>query len=908
MTNAPFGGGDSIDQAFRTASGALQVGVNAASGNELTANTEPGAFGLPAILDYQPQTWQGRIAGRISEELGAAVPIVGTAVGVGQRMSRTAIDAMPSFAWRNPATYAPGAAKSLLAAGRANPTALAAQEAIISSGAGLGAGVANEVFDNEDRENMWIDLLGAVGGAGLMGIASAVLPRLRDIGAAAGANPKYTSGYVNEAVAAELAANSSRAARQLAPNDLARPVDTDPLVEALTSNPAIADAIPGFQPTTAEVLRDPGLRGLQESRARAQNPSAELFRIREDDNAQAVEGALREVAPSRPASVLREELQVEANRRVGEAEAAAAAAARDADRAVAPLTPATTRVERGDAIRENISAAEEAAAAQRRAAYEASGASAVPVDPTEVRAVIDEAARGLTQVRQGLLPQDTLERVRRLADGGAGPEPTGILDALGQPIMRAAAPAEPVRMAEVLDLYSELGRLERAALADPRANQGGANAAEAIGRVRTALRGYIDRTLPEDVRNQRDLANALRFEEAERFQRQGDPIARATATYNGGFPQMSNERVASTFTQPENIDLLMARVPNDETRRAVREEILSRGDFRTSEGAAAFRERYGDQLRRFPGLADEIARVEAARSQAEGARQQADTISRDLGPSGQSNVARYLRFGDERADDAMRSVLNNPRPAEAADDLLSFVRDDPRAVQGARQAFWNVMERESRSANLDRATRSGMMPWDGGKWARFMADPTRQAVAERLYRDNPEHWEQVQDIAANLAAIAQFSRETRSANPSGTAFRAAGANVTLAEVQAKYYEVMRGRANMMYMMTYLGTRIANRAVANRSQAAFSQLLDRALLDPEVAAMLLREYNPANRAALRRSASSWIGANGAAALDAAFDDDDEGGLPPVDLPSLFNQESLRRFGATDQDIESLLGGQ
>lgn len=97
--------------------------------------------------------------------------------------------------------------------------------------------------------------------------------------------------------------------------------------------------------------------------------------------------------------------------------------------------------------------------------------------------------------------------------------------------------------------------------------------------------------------------------------------------------------------------------------------------------------------------------------------------------------------------------------------------------------------------------------------------------------------------------------------------------MTLAEAQSKYYEVARGRVNPAYMLTYLGTRIMNRIVGKKSEMAFQKLLDTALLEPEVAAKLLSDYNPANRAALRRTAKAWLGNNAANLLDGIFDEED-----------------------------------
>ena len=62
--------------------------------------------------------------------------------------------------------------------------------------------------------------------------------------------------------------------------------------------------------------------------------------------------------------------------------------------------------------------------------------------------------------------------------------------------------------------------------------------------------------------------------------------------------------------------------------------------------------------------------------------------------------------------------------------------------------------------------------------------------------------------------------------------------------------------NPLYAVTYLAGKIAHRLVSKQAEKAYQKLLDEALLNPEVAAALLKAENPANRAALQRAAKGW----------------------------------------------------
>jgi hypothetical protein len=64
-----------------------------------------------------------------------------------------------------------------------------------------------------------------------------------------------------------------------------------------------------------------------------------------------------------------------------------------------------------------------------------------------------------------------------------------------------------------------------------------------------------------------------------------------------------------------------------------------------------------------------------------------------------------------------------------------------------------------------------------------------------------------------------------------------------------------------------------RVVGKAMEETFSRLLARALLNPEIAAALLKENNPANRAAMRRRAKLWQGNDASTFLD-ILDDEEE----------------------------------
>lgn len=69
--------------------------------------------------------------------------------------------------------------------------------------------------------------------------------------------------------------------------------------------------------------------------------------------------------------------------------------------------------------------------------------------------------------------------------------------------------------------------------------------------------------------------------------------------------------------------------------------------------------------------------------------------------------------------------------------------------------------------------------------------------------------------------------------------------------------------------------VAGRRGAERAQTeAIGRLVDEALTNPDAAATLLRENNPANRAILARKAKGWIGNEAGTPIDALNDADED----------------------------------
>jgi hypothetical protein len=823
-----------------------------------------GGFG--AVPEPADAGVAGRIAGRVGEEIGAGAPLALGALRAAGARTMEQVRELPFIA------------RMMVEPAKVDPSRFMRQESLAAGVVGAGAGGAGEIarVGGLEEGSGGKNLAELFGGLGSIGLVSAARPVANSVGNTVRAlvSPdNYEDAFTRMNVADTLGAAAGVP-------DAPGGRNVQPLIDQIERGNRPGAVVPGFVESLADRTQSPGIAAMEY--ARQSGPNSGQFVERRGQNVNAVDAAIRQNEPTeQTAGALRAELDLERGRRLTDAEIMARNAQDEVDNVLRGLQPTqgTTPAARGATIRSQLETARETARGETRAAYGGVDMNQ-PADFAPLAQSLDEVTAGLTETRRGLVPQATIDRVRRLGIVDETPQPTGILDASGNPITRQPT-ADPVALAEADDLRSELLRLHRAAIADPRAERGGRNAAEAIGRYADAVDEFLIGNLPPDQADALRAARDARRAEADAFGRAGDPVAAAVARYEGGQPRMRDEQLPGLFVnRPQNLETLFTRADTPETRTAIRDELLDRFGRSNArpEDAQRFIAEYGQQLNAFPGLQADLTRAATAREGALRAQGESEQMARQLGTPdrpGQSAVGRYLKFDDSRAEDAMKTVLNSPEPVRALDELLTFVNNDPKAVEAARRSFWNIMEGQTRSAGETTKSLTGTQPWLPNALKTFLDDPRNAAVAERLYQGNPEHLQNLRGIADALQGVDVRSR-VRAPGTSGTA---QGVNplLTPETLQSRLYSYQRGQIGGSFLVTSIAAVSGRRAVGNAREGAVNRLLDKALLDPEFAALLLKENNPANRRALRRMGKGWMGNAVSTAIDALDGNED----PTVD---------------------------
>jgi hypothetical protein len=1000
---APVGGSDFINAIFDAPAKAAA----AATGQQ--------------YRDVKPMTLGGALAGRTTEEIGgAAIPaaaVLRAAKTAGPVLSNT----QKFF----------GVDKARVA-----PQQYVRDEGTIAAAAGFGAGAGQQAMRASGYEEGGAadnvgELVGGLVGGGGAALGSQLVGAGRTVLGAVTGNPVFADRVVRDQVADTLLNSSSRLNTDYGG-------DAAAFADGLRGASRLGDIIPGFRESTADRMRDPGLAALEYNR-QSQSPGA--FTARRAENASAVDSALTANAPTEPAATFSDALTAERSRRGADVSSRATAAdaeaenarlalsvnttaeqrgqmiraavddaatafiagdvaraeqaLRAADDALAALAPNLSPQTRGEMLRAEITAAETAARTRRQDAYAAANVDQNQVPPAGLTERIDNFRAGLTEAERSLLPNDLLDRVANLGRPQQdGPVPTGLLDETGSPITRPAPAPPSINLKEATSLVTDLSQRIRAALADPRAAQGGDNAARVLGQLSNEVMAFVRGVLSPEEIAALEAARGASLAERETFSRQGDAMARTLAEYNGGRAQVPSENVPGLFVRPgadeqlnrllaaadtpttraaleddildrlrrngadtperiraflgaydmplqqfpglrariENaaglreaagtaatdvtarqreftggsrgledvtrrtaggapsvpdasvpgrftgaegdLDALLRRADTPDVRTALRDDLVSRlGALNDPERVQAALDQLGPRLDRFPGLRQQVEDVVRTGSTARLARQNEADFLREMGGTmpgtgrevrGQGIVAKWLTYGDENAGKAMSYVMSRPDPTAAMDDLLRFVGNDAKATEAAKRAFWDVMEGKTKTQR----TADGAQAWSPERLSKFFDDPATAAVAERLYRDNPEHLARIKEIAGALKGV-DLRNSARAPASSGTA----QSSIPIETIQSSAFAAQRGVVGPGYAVARIVGVWARRAIAAQEKQAFGMALDRALLDPDFAAQILKENNPANRAALARGAKTWMGNRAADLIDILEADSD-----------------------------------
>ena len=810
-----------------------------------------------ADLDYPRREPQGPIergVNRVGQELGAAAlptgAVLATAARVGREGARQLNPIVRPFVEQ--AAVAPGQ--------------FVAKEAAASSAAGLGAALMNETtraagVEEGSAKQQVGDLVGSFGGLGLWGLGSHIAPRIADVFNAVRGSPNFADRVSREAVVDQIA---EAAGLPGAGRDGGAP-DVQPIIDSIRNGTRVDDVVPGYRESLADRTQNPGIAALEYGR---QATGSGAFTSRNAQNSTAIDEALQALAPQGSPGALRDELDVRRSGLLQDAASTRADAQSRFEQAASRLQSAMHADARGADIRAPLEDALGAARNVERNAWEGIGGE-LPAAPLATRFARIQGA--MTEPERRIVGDmaGAIGTPGRLAPNQPAADPLSAMTGATPP----APAADVTDLRQITSLRSEFTTAQRQA-----ATQGDGNKARLLGQYIDAIDAHLGEHAA-DAQAAIDVARGVSRDLNDRFTRPQTAIAQSLARTEGQF-RLPDSGVPQRFVQPDegrvaDFDALMREAGTDpRARAAVQDQVLHDVQSLGPDQLDEYVRTHSRVFQQFPELRTRLEEAGGLRRSADAATERQTELTRSLGDQstpGSSSVGRFLAYGPENADKAMRTVLNAREPAKAADEVLNFAGNSVEAVEGARRSFWDLLEKGARRQGETTATVGGGQPWMPQKLMRFLDEPRNAAVAERLYRDNPEHLADIRRIADAIQSV-DVRQRARAPNTSGTA-QGLSNILTPETLQSRIGSYQRGQISGSFLVTSIAAVTARRAVKKAQTQAIGRMLDEALLNPEAAAVLLRENNPANRALLARRAKAWMG-NQASTLVGLLNDEDE----------------------------------
>lgn len=821
-------------------------------------------YGLvPALPETSDPVKKG--FARVGQEIGASsVPVLGT-LGATARMTAAEARALPGIAKFF------GADKAAV-----DPAKFVADELRLATGAGTGAALVNGISGNDPNTpgGALVDAAGAMGGATATGAATALIGSSRDILRAIFGSGDYVDDVVKEAVTDQIIRNSGL---QKKPGEV---VDTQPLVDTIMNSPKVGDTIPGFKESLADRTKIPGIAALEY--AQQSGPNAGMYAGQRAANTAAVDTAMKPFEPNATPGDFADAAFAERTKRLGEAATKADAATKAWENSTRTLLPALTAEGRGANIRTALQDASDGAKTILEQAWAPINGSKQDVDMEALDAIFRGTDQNLSTAERNRFrppeadipaklmnpdgPMFTKQSRATLDENGNIIEPTP-----GNPTPQ---PMQPLN--EITGIRSALTDAAREAT-----TAGKVNEARVIGQYIDGIDSYMANNLPDDLRQQYEAARAATVDFNDRFTRPQTAIGQ-TLSEREGMPRYPDSSVASKFVQSDqgriaDFEALMKEAGSDDrVQTAVRDQILQdvkdRGLLEKPEALQSYLDGYSNVFAKFPALKAQLGDAKNLRAEMDLATSASSELTDTLTKQGKSAVANYLQYGNENADRAMRGVLSAKDPKKAIDELLTFVGDDAKAVEGARKTFWNIMQKDARSGGRTTGDINGAQPWSPYSLNKFLDDPVNSAVLERLYRDNPTHLANIREIAKAIQGT-EVRNGAKAVNTSGTA-QSVNNVLTPETLQSRLYAYKSGKISGTFLLTSIAAVVARRSVGKAQSEAITRMLDEALLNPEAAALLLKENNPANRRALNRWAKGWWGNEASSIVNALSAEDQD----------------------------------
>lgn len=764
----------------------------------------------PVVTDYAPATVAQRVLRRGGQEVGAAAPFVGGVAGAARHLVNNA----------------PTVVRVLTGADRAmaNPAGFLAGEAGSAASGGITAGLAREVAP--DQYGLAADLYGSVLGGAFPSLALAGGRATMDAahGLAGSMAPALTRRGAERAAGEELLRHSSFLDRDA----LIREIDRR--LEELGP-----DAIPGYQPTTAQLLTDPvarthrpGLDPAPVERAaetgdlgltqleRAYNSGGDTwgqFSERRRANEGALRAALDEAAPD--GQFTPEAVRTAIQRRLTEAERAAQQAVADVGGSGRSAADASA------VLRREVDAAYlEGRAEETRLWGQVDGVAPTGLSGADLQARVDNWFGSQSPDVQEFFP-DVIRRVVNRYDEDA-----------------------TVRFSDLSSLRSVVMREQRSLLGQNRLND-----ARVLGQFEQMLMDLIDDVAPTGgaARQAWDTARTFSREFNDMFTR--GPAARVWQTTGAGGSRVEISDTVREFFRPDASRSAHEAVFQLQDLAKTNPERMSEIEGVIRDYALTFVTRpdgtidptrlntfvtgHRQALAAFPELQRDLSNVFTAWQAVE---RLTDNPVRNT-PADREWVAARM-YLQQDPDTVMRRIMGSSNAAQEITALRGQLAHDPEALRGLQRAFWDHIVR---SARIEGDTPRTVETF-GTVIRNFFRNPQARSVANLLLTSEQQRTLQ---LVRDWSDRANIVRSTQV--PGSSTSQDLGAQRMASQITRRALPGWAG----------FGIDLVSRAVGGMTRESRQQLIVDALLNPEFTRTLLTRVTPQNERAIMRAIHNHV---------------------------------------------------
>ncbi len=841
--------------------------VNAALGMVGAGSDQPvgGSAQLQGLIEgtplagAEPQTFAERMTRRVGEEIGAtAVPI--GAAGAVARGGRAATSAL---------------GRAVTQPFQAAPAATTATELGLASSAGAGAGLAQEVAPGSTGA----ELAGQVAG-GLGPSAATSLAR----GAARGfqRNIRPIRGPAVQREAAERLQTTS--------------IDPDRAVANIERNQALARQTPGLEVETAALAGDPGISALQKQRTQA-NPQLQgaIEGMRASAN-QTLRQSLDDIAPANDAGVIEFQAGVRqsVDRMLGAVDKRIDDAIKSADQQISQLGTGRGSAEASDATRAELQAAATEFTQQARLKFD-------QVDPFDtVETTVDKITAAIRGIRRNRSPAEN-----------AANFPSDIVQALGRIAPRNQVPASPIlgpggqtaRPAQVLPrvaTFKDIRAFRSRILDEIRLEESRIPS----NRRRTANLNRIlkgtDETLddialgktdaPSDAVERLRAANSFFKAGNDKFRKGpvgrvlrkgklGDDLVPRSATIAEFFRAGKGSRESVNALTDALGDKIVPEVEDFVADDIFAKTVGTNGRI-DPQRLRRWMTQHRQPLQSFPTIRQKLANAASAE----------DLVAERVGL--RARTARDVDKGilglvlNRDPEDAIKTVFSGGQATQRMRRVFGLVKGNAKAERGLRRGIWDhLADSFERGPLAKRKDITGTVFLRPESMQDFIKRHTKTLMAAGY---TPQQIRRLK-IISEQAEIARRGPSVGLPTSKG----AEKSTFSLNQLLSRAYGVARGVVSTRFVASEVGSRVVNTFISRLSEERVVALLEGALVDPELARMLLLTPTRENAPKIVNRLGAFLAGTASTAAEIAtppplevdiFPTEDQGPLPPPPQPA------------------------